>query len=112
MISLDQLIFFIDFHQIGREMKNSRRDKYLFNSVYLSDKMIRTAFYLSKMTVSDEMHSGMMEFVHLKLVEFMEFIGRLSHAFFESTSHHFEWKITQKIEVVLGWMLKVIGCEL
>ena len=71
--------------------------------------MIRTAFYLSKMTVTDELHTGMLEFTHLKQVEFLEFIGRIAHLFFEPTSHHYEWKITQKIEVILTWMFKVDG---
>ena len=61
------------------------------------------------MTVTDELHTGMLEFTHLKQVEFLEFIGRIAHLFFEPTSHHYEWKITQKIEVILTWMFKVDG---
>ena len=74
----------------------------MFSSVFLSDKMIRTAFYLSKMTVADELRKGALEFTHLKMVEFFEFIGRLSHSFFESTSSHFEWSLAKKMEVILA----------
>lgn len=68
--------------------------------------MIRACFYLSKMTVTDEKKDGNMEFTHIKFVEFLEFIGRLSHAYYETTSHHFEWLLHEKIECVLGLLFK------
>ena len=86
MISIDQLLHFIAIHEIGRKRSRHSRDKYLFSAVYLNERMIRTAFYLSKMTVADEHKEGPLEFTHIKFVEFLEFIGRLSHYFFESTS--------------------------
>ena len=67
--------------------------------------MIRTALYLSKMTVADEMRDGPLEFSHLKFVEFLEFIGRIAHVYFEKTSHHLEWAMHRKIEIVLAKML-------
>ena len=54
IISLDQVMYFFAFHEIGRKKIKSQKEKYLFNSVFLSDRMIRTAFYLSKMTVANE----------------------------------------------------------
>ena len=47
-------MYFFAFHEIGRKKIKSQKEKYLFNSVFLSDRMIRTAFYLSKMTVANE----------------------------------------------------------
>ena len=85
MISIDQLLHYFQENAIGRQT-NSRREKYLFNSVLMSDRMIRTAFYLSKMTVPDEIRNGPLEFTHLKQVEFYEFIGRIAHIFFETTN--------------------------
>ena len=68
--------------------------------------MIRTAFYLCKMTVADESLHGPLEFNHLFEVEFLEFIGRLAYLFFESTSQHAEWTLELKIEKLLAWMFK------
>ena len=45
MISIDQVLYFFDFYQIGRKRNRSSKEKYLFNSVFLTDRMIRTAFY-------------------------------------------------------------------
>ena len=103
MISIDQLLHFIGVNQIGRKRKRHNRDKHLFNAVYLSERMIRMAFYLSKMTVADEKKDGPLEFTHLKFVEFLEFIGRLSFYFFEATPQHFEWSLTMKCKVMLQW---------
>ena len=55
--------------------------------------MIRIAFFLSKMTVVDELRDGPLEFSHIKFVEFLEFVGRLAYLFFETTSQHFEWSL-------------------
>ena len=96
MVSIDQILFFVDFHKIGRENESARRhrkDKYLFTNIYLSDRMIRIAFYLSKMTVIDELRDGPLEFSHIKFVEFLEFVARLAYLFFENTSQHFEWSL-------------------
>ena len=86
--------------------KNNRREEFLIDSVFISDRMIRACFYLSKMTVADEIKDGQMEFTHIKFVEFLEFIGRLSHAYYETTSHHLEWLLHEKIEYVLGLLFK------
>ena len=73
--------------------------------------MIRMAFYLSKMTVADENKDGPLEFTHLRLVEFLEFIGRLSHYFFEATSQHFEWSLPMKCKVMLKWFFAPSNLE-
>ena len=109
MVSIDQILHFVEFHKIGREGTEARRhrkDKYLFTNVYLSDQMIRVAFYLSKMTVIDELRDGPLEFSHIRFVEFLEFVARLAHLFFESTSQHFEWGLHEKIEVLLSWLFR------
>ena len=80
----------------------------MYSATTISETMIRTAFYLSKMTVIDEVRDGAFEFTHLHFVEFLEFIGRLSWSFFEQTLHHFEWNLAQKIEVILSWLFKPI----
>lgn len=109
IVSIDQIIHYIAKHKIGRIMmktKNNRREEFLIDSVFISDRMIRACFYLSKMTVADEIKDGQMEFTHIKFVEFLEFIGRLSHAYYETTSHHLEWLLHEKIEYVLGLLFK------
>lgn len=106
MISIDQVIYFFDFYQIGRKKNRRAKEKFLFNSVFLTDRMIRVAFYLSKMTVADECLDGPLEFSHLKHVEFLEFIARLAHIFFESTTQHEEWTLEHKVIKMLGWILK------
>ena len=115
MISIDQVVQFFSVYQIGRWSNRNRiykRDKFAASSVFLSDRMIRKAFYLSKMTVSDEHKDGPLEFTHLKMVEFLEFIGRLSYMFYETTPNHKEWELPQKMTVMLGWMFKPLNLTL
>ena len=56
---------------------------------------------MSKMTIIEEKNNGPLEYTHIKMVEFLEFIGRISYYFFETTSQHLEWQLHQKIEVIL-----------
>ena len=56
------------------------------------------------MTVVDEKRNGDLEYSHLEFVEYLEFIGRLAHHYFEGTSQHLEWYLDQKIEVMLGYL--------
>ena len=37
---------------------------------------------MSKMTISDELRDGPLEYTHLKYVEFLEFIGRIAYVYF------------------------------
>lgn len=65
MISIDQLLHFISVNEIGRKRSKSRREKHLFSAVYLSERMICMAFFLSKMSVADEGRDGLLQFTHL-----------------------------------------------
>jgi len=64
----------------------SRKDKYSFTERSISDNMLRVAFFLSKQTVIDEQNEGEFEYNHISFVEFLEFLARLSHAFFVDTT--------------------------
>ena len=67
---------------------------------------------MSKMTIIEEKNNGPLEYTHIKMVEFLEFIGRLSYYFFETTSQHLEWQLHQKIEVILGQMLAAVELKM
>ena len=110
MLTIDQVFYYFDYNQIKREDKRetkmvaSRKDKYLFAQRFITDKMLRVAFYMSKMTVKDEAKEGDFEYNHLAFVEYLEFIARLAYYFFEETPQHFEWTLKEKLNVVLGWI--------
>ena len=78
----------------------------------MSDKTVCVALFMSKMTIADETRDGQLEYNHLKFVEFLEFIGRIAHAYFEKTPHHIEWHLSQKIEVVLTQMFRPLNLKL
>ena len=93
MISIDQVFLYLDDNQVlqrGQYGVNARVDfrtlKHEFTQKRLSDSMIVKAFYMSKMTVVDEHRDGNLEFTHLKFVEFLEFLARVTHFFFEETN--------------------------
>ena len=67
---------------------------------------------MSKMTIVEEKNNGPLEYTHIKMVEFLEFIGRVSYYFFETTSQHLEWQLHQKIEVILGQMLAAVELKM
>lgn len=59
MISIDQVAYYLDLNTIKRYdikhlRKISRKDKYLYENRYITDKMFSDAFFLSKMTIIDE----------------------------------------------------------
>lgn len=64
---------------------------YLSTATLITDKLILKSFFLSKMTVADENRDGKLEYTHLKFVEFLEFIGRLSYYYFYPSSAHQEY---------------------
>lgn len=108
-VSIDQLLHFFNHFKIARghsKTRKNRRDQHLYEAVKLTDRMIRQAFFLSKMTVVDERENGQLEHTHLRRVEFLEFIGRLADLFFETTSQHYEWRLDQKMVVILQWMFE------
>ena len=108
MISIDQVIHFFDTYNICRDpqlrIKRTRAEKYLFSSGFISDRSIRVALFLSKMSVIDEGREGDLEYTHLRFVEFLEFLGRLAYLFFEKTSAHFEMTQAEKMNLLLGWI--------
>ena len=114
MVTVDQVFYYFDFNHIKRfdkratKMVASRKDKYLFEQRYISDTMLRVAFYMSKMTVRNEHDEGEFQYNHLAWVEFLEFIGRLSYYFFEETPQHFEWTLKEKVAVMLEWIFAPI----
>ena len=67
---------------------------------------------MSKMTIIEEKNNGPLEYTHIKMVEFLEFIGRISYYFFETTSQHLEWQLHQKIEVILEQMLAAVDIRM
>ena len=78
----------------------------------MSDKIVRVALYMSKQTIADELRDGPLEYSHLKFVEFLEFIGRIAHVYFEKTPHHIEWHLSQKIEVVLKQLFRPLSLSI
>ena len=108
LISIDQVLHYFHVNGICRDghanTRRNKKEKFLFNTQQLTDRTIRKCFYLSKMTVVDEKRNGDLEYSHLEFVEYLEFIGRLAHHYFEGTSQHLEWYLDQKIEVMLGYL--------
>ena len=85
-VSIDQLLHYFDINNVCRRdpcaLQAAESDKYLFESIHLTDRSVRTALYMSKMTIADELRDGPLEFSHIRFVEFLEFIGRIAHRYF------------------------------
>jgi len=120
MITIDQVVFFFDYNMIKRETKSSRKkvsrkDKYLFNQRIISDKMLRSAFFLSKMTVINDGlkgdGDGEFEYNYLAFVEFLEFVARLAYYFFADTSQHTEWTLNEKLHEMFAWIFAPVDCK-
>ena len=63
------------------------------------------------MTVVNENDDGALLYWHLKLVEFLEFIGRLAYYKYQDTPEHTAWTMVQKIEVILDGLMSYIGAQ-
>lgn len=108
MISIDQVLHFLKVNDICQkpEIRRNKKAKYLADSFYFRDGAICSSFYLSKMTVADEHRDGPLQYSHLQFVEYLEFVGRLAYLYFEATPQHVEWRLEDKMEVMLGHLFK------
>ena len=75
----------------------------------MNEKMLFRAFYLSKMTVIEENESGNFEYTHLRYVEFLEFIGRISWFRYKDTHWHEQWTLAGKIKRLLKTLMAAVG---
>lgn len=77
--------------------------------LYLTDKMIVQAFFLSKMTVANENDDGNYEYTYLHRPEFLEFIGRLAWLKYLDTYLNDSWPLIKKIRVVITVLFSIVG---
>lgn len=61
------------------------------------------------MTVVEEQRNGNLEFTHLKFVEFLEFIGRVAHFFFEGTNESLEWTLAKRMQNIMEAFFAPLG---
>ena len=69
------------------------------------------AFYLSKMTVVEEVDFSNFEYTYIHWPEFVEFIGRLALIKYRGTYQDEEWPLEKKIGVILTCVLKLVHEE-
>jgi hypothetical protein len=71
-----------------------------------SRKKVGIAFGLSKMVVADENDHGPEEYEHIRLVEFMEMIGRVAQLKYEDTPMDKQWPLSTKVFNIVDGLLK------
>lgn len=71
-----------------------------------SRKKVGIAFGLSKMTCPDENEAGPEEYEHIRLVEFMDMIGRVAQLIYIGTPMDKQWPLATKVFMVCDGILK------
>ena len=66
------------------------------------------SFYLSKMTLVDELEQANQEYTFIKWPEFIEFVGRLAYFKFQKTPQAF-MSLKQKLITVLDSLLALVN---